>query len=303
MSLATAAFVFFGLTNPTVVRAQDRSIACARALYPGRPSFIDFGEANPEARLRAAAVRTLANLDRGDADLSHELWCVKRDDDHVVDLHAAIKRIRPHLILDRGAPLALGRVIHALRAVEALDSPEIQRRLQVVVTDRVERAIRRAVARARDVRGREPGYPLAEVMATDLARFTQAFAVFDADGAEVFSESSRPLTTALLFEVITNANKATFRRHRTDQTVVRVRDGDQVSIEIEDFGDPAEYARTKGVGRSYPARYGVGIGRLRAYLLADFMGFSIDHRAKGDGSGSVVTLRGRPAGARTAAPE
>ena len=110
----------------------------------------------------------------------------------------------------------------------------------------------------------------------------------------------RALFEQAMSELVNNANEATRRRNRAENRTQPIpasevkitKSENQLRIAVEDSGFAHEYA-VSGVGNSAQVseeRSGLVVGRFHAELIADLLGLQLSHRAKPDGSGSIVEI-------------
>ena len=190
------------------------------------------------------------------------------------------------------------------RSGNVLSSKEVQDALQDSLVDGVGHLVRQAVVQSEHPMGWDLVRPV--VLSTTLVHILPGqYGVmnnFDRKSDLVTVNANHNLINALLTELIRNGSEVTQRRHPQKSskeynwdlafatTRVKGEPNGDVRIEIEDWGNSAEYYEVRGIGNSHAEKNGVGFGRFRAHLIAGFMGYEISHAAKSDNSGSIISL-------------
>lgn len=187
-------------------------------------------------------------------------------------------------------------------APQALTQPPIQKALQTVLLDSLKNFYYQV---AYADQGADKNFSLRSL-------FTFTLPAKHGIQSNFQSTSSSDLhidTTLLIFvnlfrEIIVNANEASQERHAHnsvsppswDQAFAHLeiqRDSEgNVHVIIRDYGDPQRYLQNHGTGVSATnnSSIGVGFGRYRIALLADFLGYTVTHYPLQDGSGSIVDV-------------
>lgn len=195
--------------------------------------------------------------------------------------------------------MALGDLIRDLRKLGTLNSPEVRKALQVQVNSGIEKML----AMDAEFTNNSLGYSASasvsiyKLIGNTLPNNAGIKTQLAANSARPLILGSYNLLAHLFMDILRNANDASIRTvpkgtlptyEGLSKTSIQKKSDGSVQIQIEDSGNPEEFLSSHTLGDSIANK--MGIGRYKVQLVAAILDFEVTHRAKSNGSGSIVTV-------------